>query len=160
MLRIIPAKPEQDLELIRELFKEYASSLGFDLDFQDFKEELANLPGDYAPPDGCILLAKDKEQIAGCVALRKMGEDICEMKRLYVRPEFRGKGIGRKLSVAIIDKARDIGYKYMRLDTVPAMKQAIALYRSLGFEEIKPYRYNPIEGATFMELTLKRGELE
>ena len=160
MLRIIPAKPEQDLELIRELFKEYASSLGFDLDFQDFKTELANLPGDYAPPDGCILLAKDKEQIAGCVALRKMGEDICEMKRLYVRPEFRGKGIGRKLSVAIIDKARDIGYKYMRLDTVPAMKQAIALYRSLGFKEIKPYRYNPIEGATFMELTLKRGELE
>jgi len=155
MLRIIPAKPEQDLELIRELFKEYASSLGFDLDFQDFKEELANLPGDYAPPDGCILLAKDKEQIAGCVALRKMGEDICEMKRLYVRPEFRGKGIGRKLSVAIIDKARDIGYKYMRLDTVPAMKQAIALYRSLGFKQIEPYRYNPIEGATFMELEIE-----
>ena len=155
MLRIIPAKPEQDLELIRELFKEYASSLGFDLSFQDFKEELANLPGDYAPPDGCILLAKDKEQIAGCVALRKMGEDICEMKRLYVRPEFRGKGIGRKLSVAIIDKARDIGYKYMRLDTVPAMKQAIALYRSLGFKQIEPYRYNPIEGATFMELEIE-----
>jgi len=155
MLRIIPAKPEQDLELIRELFKEYASSLGFDLSFQDFKTELANLPGDYAPPDGCILLAKDKEQIAGCVALRKMGEDICEMKRLYVRPEFRGKGIGRKLSVAIIDKARDIGYKYMRLDTVPAMKQAIALYRSLGFKQIEPYRYNPIEGATFMELEIE-----
>jgi len=155
MLRIIPAKPEQDLELIRELFKEYASSLGFDLDFQDFKEELANLPGDYAPPDGCILLAKDKEQIAGCVALRKMDENICEMKRLYVRPEFRGKGIGRKLSVAIIDKARDIGYKYMRLDTVPAMKQAIALYRSLGFKQIEPYRYNPIEGATFMELEIE-----
>lgn len=154
MIQIIPVESEKDLEIIRGLFKEYAKSLGFELDFQDFKKELADLPGDYAPPFGCILLAKDTEQIAGCVALRKMDENICEMKRLYVRPAYRGKGIGKKLSVAIIEKARDMGYKSMRLDTVPSMKQAIALYQSLGFKEIQPYRYNPIEGAKFMELTL------
>ena len=155
MVKITPADLETDIEFIRDLFKEYAASLGFDLAFQDFKKELDELPGEYAPPDGCVLLAKDKDQIAGCVALRKMDENTCEMKRLYVRPGFRGKGIGRELSVAIIDKAREIGYKYMRLDTVPWMKEAIALYRSLGFKEIEPYRYNPIEGATFMELEIE-----
>lgn len=155
MIKIIPAESEKDLEIVRKLFKEYAKSLGFDLSFQDFKKELTELPGDYTPPFGCILLAKDKEQIAGCLALRKMDENICEIKRLYVKPEFRGKGIGKKLSVAIIQKARETGYKSMRLDTVPSMKEAIALYQSLGFKEIKPYRYNPIEGTTFMELTLK-----
>ena len=155
MIQIIPLESEKDLEIVRELFKEYAKSLGFDLSFQDFKKELADLPGDYAPPFGCILLAKDKEQITGCVALRKMDENICEMKRLYVRKDFRGKGIGKELSVAIIENAREMGYTYMRLDTVPAMKQAIALYQSLGFKEIQPYRYNPIEGATFMELDIE-----
>lgn len=155
MLKLVSVQSEKDLEIVRELFKEYAKSLGFDLDFQDFKKELADFPGDYAPPFGCLLLAKDKEQIVGCVALRKMDKNICEMKRLYVRKAFRGKGIGKELSVAIIEKAREIGYKYMRLDTVPAMKEAIALYQSLGFKEIEPYRYNPLEGATFMELGLK-----
>jgi ribosomal protein S18 acetylase RimI-like enzyme len=155
MLKITSADFETDIKFIRELFEEYAKSLGFDLNFQDFKKELDDLPGDYAPPDGCLLLAKDKDQIAGCVALRKMDENICEMKRLYVRPEFRGKGIGKKLSVDIIDKAREMGYEYMRLDTVPSMKEAIALYRSLGFKQIEPYRYNPIEGATFMELEIE-----
>lgn len=155
MVKITPADLETDIKFIRELFKEYAAFLGFDLDFQDFKKELDELPGEYSPPDGCILLAKANGKIAGCVALRKMDENICEMKRLYVRPGFRGKGIGRKLSVAIVDKAREIGYEYMRLDTVPAMKEAIALYHSLGFKEIKPYRYNPIGGATFMELEIE-----
>lgn len=160
MVKITPADSETDIKFVRELFKEYTASLGFDLAFQDFKKELDDLPGEYSPPDGCILLAKDKEQIAGCVALRKMDENICEMKRLYVRPGFRGEGIGRKLSVAIVDKAREIGYKYMRLDTVPSMKEAIALYHSLGFKEIEPYRYNPIEGATFMELELENSKFK
>ncbi|MGB2698357.1 MAG: GNAT family N-acetyltransferase [Candidatus Zixiibacteriota bacterium] len=151
---LVSVQSEKDIENIRELFKEYAESLGFDLAFQHFKEEFNELPSQYAPPDGCILLAKDKEKIAGCVALRKMDENICEMKRLYVRKAFRGKGIGKELSIVIIQKAREMGYKSMRLDTVPSMKQAIALYRSLGFKEIEPYRYNPIEGATFMELEI------
>ena len=155
MNNIISVESKEDLKQVQVLFKEYAKSLGFDLDFQDFKKELADLPGDYAPPDGCILLARDAEQIAGCVALRKMDENICEMKRLYLKPEFRGKGIGKKLSVAIIEKAREMGYKYMRLDTVPSMKEAIALYQSLGFKEIESYRYNPIEGAKFMELKIQ-----
>jgi ribosomal protein S18 acetylase RimI-like enzyme len=154
MLELIQVQSEKDLEIVRELFEEYARSLGFDLDFQDFKKELVGLPGDYASPEGCILLANYDTKIAGCVALRKMDENICEMKRLYVRKAFRGKGIGKKLSVAIIEKARDMGYKSMRLDTVPAMKEAITLYQSLGFKEIEPYRYNPIEGAKFMELKI------
>jgi ribosomal protein S18 acetylase RimI-like enzyme len=156
VIQLIQLESKQDLKVIRELFEEYAKSLGFDLDFQDFKKELAELPGDYALPEGCMLLARYETKIAGCVALRKIDENICEMKRLYVRPEFRGKGIGKELSVAIIEKAHEIGYKSMRLDTVPSMKKARALYRSLGFKEIQPYRYNPIQGAVFMELDLKK----
>lgn len=144
----------EDLEHIRTLFREYADSLGFDLDFQDFVRELDELPGDYAPPDGCLLLAKEGSQLIGCVALRKIDNETCEMKRLYVRPDFRGKGIGRALSQKIIDEAHAIGYRRMRLDTIPTMKQANALYYSFGFKKIKPYRYNPIEGALFMELQL------
>ena len=151
-------KSAQDLEHIRVLFKEYADSLGFDLDFQDFQEELDGLPGEYSPAEGCLLLAKDGRQIIGCVALRKIDRKTCEMKRLYVRPDFRGKGIGRALSQKIIDEARRIGYTKMRLDTIPTMKQANALYTSFGFKKIKPYRYNPIKGALFMELNLRGGE--
>jgi putative acetyltransferase len=151
---LLQADFEKDLPLIKEIFEEYASSLGFDLHFQEFKRELAELPGEYSPPKGRLLLAVRDDRIAGCVALRKLGEGSCEMKRLYVRPEFRGKGIGRKLAEAIIDEARKIGYTQMRLDTVPFMKEAIALYLSLGFKEIKPYRFNPIEGTKFMELDL------
>jgi putative acetyltransferase len=154
MVEFLKADSEKYLSQARELLREYADSLGFDLHFQEFEKEMAEFPGQYAPPDGCFLLAMHQTEIAGCVALRRMSEDVCEMKRLYVRPEFRGKGIGRDLAEAIIKEARRIGYKHMRLDTVPFMKEAIALYVSLGFEEIEPYRYNPIEGAKFMELDL------
>ncbi len=157
MVDIVHVESAQDLEHIRTLFKEYADSLGFDLDFQDFQKELTGLPGDYARPGGCLLLAKQDSQIIGCVALRKIDSKTCEMKRLYVRPHFRGKGIGRVLSQKIIDEARRIGYKKMRLDTIPTMKRANALYRSFGFKKIEPYRYNPIKGALFMELDLRGG---
>jgi len=154
MVKFLQGDSEKYLQHVRELFTEYATSLGFDLHFQEFKREMAELPGDYARPDGRLLLAKYETQIAGCVALRKISGSVCEMKRLYVRPEFRGKGIGKSLAMAIIEEARKIGYVRMRLDTVPFMKEAIALYRALGFREIEPYRYNPIEGAKFMELDL------
>ena len=157
MVKIIRVESAQDLEHIRTLFKEYADSLGFDLDFQDFQAELERLPGDYTRPGGCLLLAKQGSEIIGCVALRKIDHNTCEMKRLYVRPHCRGKGTGRALSQKIIDEARTIGYKKMRLDTIPTMKRANVLYRSFGFKKIKPYRYNPIKGALFMELDLRGG---
>ena len=140
---------------IRELFLEYAQSLTFDLCFQSFDKELAGLPGDYAPPEGRLLLAIFDGQTAGCVALHKIENDVCEMKRLYVRPRFRGKGMGKALAERIIHEAREIGYKKLRLDTVePVMRAAVAMYRQLGFQEIEPYRANPIEGALYMELQL------
>lgn len=154
MARIIHFEPKEHLNTIRELFKAYQASLNFDLCFQNFDEELAELPGDYAPPEGRLLLAVVKLDIVGCVGLRKLSEGICEMKRLYVKPEFRGLGIGRSLSIAIIEEARKIGYAVMRLDTVPWMREAISLYRSLGFKEIESYTNNPIEGAMYMELKL------
>lgn len=155
MVKFIQAHSKKHIEDVRKLFVEYADSLGFDLCFQNFDQEIAELPGEYAPPDGCLLLALEKSKIAGCVALRKLHNSICEMKRLYVRPEFRGRGVGRELATAIIEEARKIGYSAMRLDTVPAMKKAISLYRSLGFKIIEPYRPNPIEGALYMELALR-----
>lgn len=154
MPRIIPFDAETHLQVLRELLTEYVSSLGFDLAFQDFRSELAELPGDYAPPSGCILLAIDKSETAGCVALRKISNRVCEMKRLYVRPVFRGRGIGKLLVTSIILEATRRVYGRMRLDTVPSMLEAISLYKSLGFHDIAPYRHNPIPGARFMELTL------
>ena len=154
MLKIFPAETDEDIEIVKGLFIEYANSLGFDLSFQNFEEELANLPGDYAPPKGCLLLAKYKDQPVGCVALKKLSDGICEGKRLYVRPQFRGLKIGRKLAEAVIAEARRIGYTRIRGDTIPSMQVAQALYASLGFKEISPYRYNPIEGAVFIELSL------
>ena len=151
---IVQAESQDDINQARELFKEYAASLGADLCFQDFEKELANLPGVYAPPEGRLLLALFGTQAAGCVALRKIAEGVCEMKRLYIQAEFRGRGIGRRLAVAILEEARKMGYNRMRLDTLPFMKEATALYRSLGFQPISPYRHNPIEGALFMELDL------
>jgi ribosomal protein S18 acetylase RimI-like enzyme len=154
MADIFPATTANDLKSARGLFEEYARSLGFDLGFQDFAAELENLPGEYAAPRGCLLLAKQDERTVGCVALRKLGETICEMKRLYVIPEARRNGIGNKLAEAAILRAKEMGYKRMRLDTLSSMESANHLYSSLGFRPIAPYRYNPLEGAQFYELTL------
>jgi putative acetyltransferase len=139
----------------RELFLDYEQSLGFSLCFQNFDKELAGLPGDYAPPDGRLLLAEYQGQLAGCVALRKLEPRVCEMKRLYLRPQFRGKALGRALADRIISEASEIGYQRMRLDTVePVMRDALAMYRKIGFKEIVPYCRNPIAGALYMELQL------
>ena len=154
-MELIQAQSPEDIRRARELFEEYAATLGISLCFQNFDKELADLPGEYYPPSGRLLLAFEDNEISGGVALRGIGESICEMKRLFVRADFRGKGLGRKLAEAIINEARGIGYERMRLDTLPGkMDQAIALYRSLGFREIEPYYNNPVAGAVFMELLL------
>jgi len=154
-IQIIAAESEQQLRQVRELFIEYARSLEIDLCFQGFEQELADLPGRYAPPDGRLLLAVNGHSVAGCVALRKIESGTCEMKRLFVRPRFRRTGLGRLLSEAIIHQARNSGYQRMRLDTLPSMKEAIALYKSLGFRSADPYYHNPSGGALFMELDLR-----
>lgn len=150
-------QPESPEEIIcaRELFEEYAAGVGINLCFQNFDKELRDLPGDYVPPSGRLLIAFDDQAAAGCVALRKIADCVCEMKRLYVRPRYRGTGLGRVLAETIIQSAREIGYQQLRLDTLPGkMDRAIALYRSLGFYEIEPYYQNPVDDATFMELKL------
>ena len=152
-MQIAPAS-EQQISLVRELFLEYANSLGVDLCFQGFSEELAGLPGQYAPPWGRLLLALSEEGAAGCVALRRIEDGVCEMKRLYVRPAFRARKLGRQLVGRVIEEARGIGYQRMRLDTLPMMTAAIAMYRSLGFYEIEAYRVNPVAGALFLEMRL------
>jgi len=146
MYRIEAARPDQ-MDEVRSLFVEYATSLNADLCFENFAVELAGLPGDYDP----ILLASES---AGCVALRPLSETICEMKRLYVRPDHRGHGLGRKLTEAIIEEARRQGFQFLRLDTLPHLHEAIALYRGMGFHDIPQYCKNPIPGALFLELRL------
>jgi putative acetyltransferase len=154
-LQFIEARSAIQIAQARELFLEYAQSLGFSLCFQNFDKELAELPGDYEPPDGRLQLAEYEGQLAGCIALHKLEDSICEMKRLYLRPPFRGKGLGRALAAHIISEARQIGYKRIRLDTVePVMKDAVAMYRRIGFREIAPYCANPMPGAIYMELSL------
>jgi len=154
-LTFAQAESPTQIAKARELFREYEQSLGFSLCFQNFDEELADLPGDYTPPHGRLLLVEYEGQLAACVALHKLDPTICEMKRLYLRPQFRGKGMGRVLAERIIAEARGIGYRRMRLDTVePVMKNAVAMYRKLGFKEIDPYCSNPIAGALYMELEL------
>ncbi len=154
MPTIIPATTPAHLETVRDLFGEYAASLPFALDFQGFQDELAGLPGKYAPPGGALLLLLDGAEAAGCVALRPLAAGIGEMKRLYVRPACRGKGYGQLLADAVIAAARRRGYRSMRLDTVPGMDAAIALYAALGFTPIEPYCHNPVPGAMFLEKTL------
>jgi putative acetyltransferase len=155
VIHLAPVRTAVELRDTCALFLEYAASLGFDLHFQDFDQEIANLPGEYAPPGGDLLLASNDGQPAGCVALRRLDDFTCEMKRLYVRPAARGRGFGRLLCEALIALAQERGYGRMKLDTVPEMDAAIALYRSLGFEPTTPYRYNPIPGALYMERTLE-----
>ena len=154
-LSIYQAESPPQIAQVRELFLEYAQSLGFSLCFQNFDKELEALPGHYAPPEGRLLLAESEGRLAGCVAMRALEPGICEMKRLYLRTRFRGIGLGRALADRIIAEARQVGYRRMRLDTVePVMKDAVAMYRKLGFKEIAPYRSNPIAGAMYMELEL------
>ena len=154
MTRIIHAHTKAHYQSTRELFIQYADSLGFDLEFQGFSRELAGLPGDYASPGGCILLAEVGGGFTGCVALRPLQDKICEMKRLYVIPEYQGRGIGRALAGSVIGEARKKGYQKMRLDTIESMKAAQTLYCSLGFKTIEAYCYNPLDNPSFMELDL------
>lgn len=149
------AETDRQISTVRELFLEYAQSLGFSLCFQSFERELADLPGQYSPPAGRLLLAMSGDEAAGCVALHPLEPGICEMKRLYVRPSFRGRGLGKTLTEWVIGEAKVIGYEKLRLDTVePVMQTAVAMYRKLGFVEITPYRANPIKGALYMELRI------
>ena len=157
-MKLVQAASAEQIEQARALFKEYAAWLELDLCFQNFEKELAELPGKYDLPDGRLLLAFENQQLAGCVALRKMDETTCEMKRLFLRPAFHGRGLGRQLIDAIVSEAKAIGYQRMRLDTLPEqMGRAIALYRAAGFREIEPYYTNPVPGALFMELELTNG---
>lgn len=155
-MRIFEAQTQEDIRQARVLFEEYASGIGISLCFQNFEQELNSLPGDYAPPNGrLLLLTDDNQQLAGCIALRQLEPGVCEMKRLFVRPAHRGSGQGKILVDAIIDEARKLGYTKMRLDTLPGrMDKAISLYRSIGFVDIAPYYQNPVEGALFLELQL------
>jgi putative acetyltransferase len=154
-LSLAQAEAPADIDLAHTLFEEYAAGLGISLCFQNFDQELANLPGDYAPPSGRLLIARVGGEVAGCLALRKLDESICEMKRLYLRPEFRRKGLGIRMVEAILSEAKQIGYSRMRLDTLPGrMDKAISLYRSIGFKEIPPYYDNPAANVLYMELVL------
>jgi putative acetyltransferase len=143
-----------DLDDVRGLLHEYAASLAFPLDFQEFDREVAELPGSYTPPGGALLVARTGAGTVACVALRALSAEICELKRLYVRPAARGGGLGRLLVEAALAEARRLGYQRVRLDTVPGMETAQALYERLGFREIEPYTRNPIAGARFLELDL------
>jgi putative acetyltransferase len=154
VVTIRPARNDTELRLAAELVREYAAGLGFSLDFQDFESELKGFPGHYSPPSGELLLATKDGRGAGVVGLRRFEEGTCEMKRLFVRPEFRGLGLGRRLAAAIVADARQKGYRAMLLDTVPSMTTAIALYRSLGFVEVPAYRYNPVPGAVYFRAQL------
>ncbi|MBV9574178.1 MAG: GNAT family N-acetyltransferase [Acidobacteriales bacterium] len=155
---MVQANTPEEIACARELFLEYARSLNFSLCFQGFDQELSGLPGAYAAPDGRLRLAKCGALWAGCVAMHPLEPEVCEMKRLYVRPAFRGRGVGRALVDQIIRDARNMGYKRMRLDTVePVMKDAVAMYRRLDFREIPAYRPNPIAGTLYMELKLIDG---
>lgn len=155
-ISITPALDESDIATVRSLFLEYAASLDIDLAYQDFQGEVASLPGDFAPPRGCLLLARSATNAVACVGVRPLDPVVCELKRLYVRPEARGTGVGRKLTLAAIDFGKAAEFRAMRLDTLPSMASAQGLYRSLGFRVIAPYRASPIVGNMFMELALER----
>ena len=152
MLKIFPAETSEDIEIAKQLFVEYKDFLGFDLGFENFDKELAGLPGEYGPPEGCILLATYGQKIVGCAAIKRLDDRVCEMRRLFIRPLFQGRGMGRTLAKAGIEHARKMGYHFMRLDTV--MDVAKKLYLSMGFKEIAPYAYFSAKNMVFMELKL------
>ena len=154
-VKLSRAASAAEMPLVRELFQEYAHAIEIDLCFQNFEQELAELPGRYGPPEGVLFLARVSGVLAGCVGLRGIGEGISEMKRLYFRPGFRRAGLGRALANAAIEAARQLGYKVVRLDTLSSMREAIALYESLGFQRIAPYYDNPSGCAVFLELKLR-----
>ena len=154
MVTIRDADRAGDIDDVRDLFEEYAASLGVDLGFQNFEQEIAALPGDYTRPAGVLLLAEMDGRVVGCIGVRRLDDRTCEMKRLYIRDQARGHGLGRSLAQAAIEFARAAGYRAMRLDTLPSMATAQGLYRQLGFHDVPPYRYNPVPGTTFMELRL------
>ncbi len=155
MIAIAPPRDAADLDSVRTLFTEYAGSLGFSLGYQGFDAELAGLPGKYAAPEGALLLAKVDGVAAGVIALRKLEPGIAEMKRLYVRPAHHGRSIGRKLAEAVLETARTLGYRRLRLDTISGkMDTAVKLYHSMGFAEIAPYYDSPVPGTTYLELVL------
>src|SRR5205814_4629373 len=157
-IRLVTPDTPELLAATREIFREYAHSLDVDLCFQNFEQELAGLPGDYAPPQGSLLLAFVDSALAGCGALRGLSDadyaNACEMKRLYVRPAFRRFGLGRVLAQALLDEAQRAGYSEVLLDTLDDMEAARGLYASLGFEEVPPYYYNPIPGAHYLKAVL------
>lgn len=154
MIDIRPAAFPDDSDDVYRLFREYADSLGVDLGFQNFDDEVTSLPGKYAPPAGRLLLARQGNDVLGCVALRPLDGTSCEMKRLYVRPQARGMQLGKKLTERLCQEAREAGYTRMCLDTLPSMEAAQGLYRSMGFEPIEPYVFNPIDGTKFLALML------
>lgn len=154
-MQLVAGHTSECLPVVRELFVEYAAGTGLDFCFQKFDQELATLPGRYAPPTGRLLIATDAGIAAGCVALRQLEVNICEMKRLYVRPGFRAQGLGRRLAAAVITSAREAGYKRMRLDTLASMKTAVTLYESLGFQRIAAYYDNPVADVVYLELVLR-----
>jgi ribosomal protein S18 acetylase RimI-like enzyme len=154
LIEIRPADLACDLPVVRQLFREYSESLDIDLCFQNFEAELASLPGKYAPPEGRLLLAWDANEVMGCVALRPIDTDSCEMKRLYIKPQARGQHLGRRLAELICFEAREAGYRRICLDTLPTMTAAVQLYESLGFKQIEPYVFNPVDGVIFLGLEL------
>lgn len=153
-MKIKRAQTPDEINEIRALFREYEAFLDVDLCFQGFEDELSGLPGKYAPPAGELLIAIADDKVAGCVALRALDDRVCEMKRLFVRPEFRKTGLGRRLAQEIIDVARQRGYPVMRLDTLDRLTEAMRLYESLGFRKIAPHYENPLQGVTYWELNL------
>jgi putative acetyltransferase len=154
-MKIKQAQTPDEIDEARRLFREYEAFLSVDLCFQGFEEELAGLPGKYAPPSGALLIALTRETVAGCVALRALGDDVCEMKRLFVRPEYRSTGLGKRLAREVVDVARGLGYSLMRLDTLDRLTEAMRLYESLGFRKTEPYYENPLHGVVYWELDLK-----
>lgn len=156
VIELRPARLPDDLPLVRQLFRAYAEGLGFDLCFQNFEEELATLPGKYAPPKGRLILAWAGDQAIGCVALRPVDASTGEMKRLYVQPGQRGQRLGRLLAERICLEAREAGYQRICLDTLPTMTSALQLYKALGFQPVEPYVFNPLDGAIFLGLDLSR----